>query len=244
MKITALIPVRLDSTRLPGKALADLEGKPVIQRVWEAVCNVPFLDSVIVATDSPEIAEKVISFGGTVQMTSSKHCSGTDRVAEVASSLDSDVIVNVQGDEPFVNCEMIETLVSPFKEDNSVIMTTLKAELTDEKELLNPNVVKVITDVNDNAIYFSRQAIPYVREKKYLPAYYKHLGLYGYKRSFLIDFANMKATPLERAESLEQLRALENGFTIKVGTSRYNSFGIDTAEQLEAARQMIKEGKQ
>ncbi len=242
MKITAVIPVRLESTRLPRKALADLEGKTLIRRVWERVKTASFLNDILIATDSAEIAEEVSSFGGKAVMTSAGHRSGTDRIAEVAALLHSDIIVNVQGDEPFVMPDMLETLVQPFSEDNSVVMATLKTKIRNETELNNPNVVKVVTDIKGNALYFSRSPVPFVRGGGAGTKHYKHIGLYAYRRDFLIEYSSMEPTPLECSESLEQLRALENGFSIRVSETQHDSLGIDTQEQLEKARKIIREG--
>ena len=253
MTITAIIPARYGSTRFPGKALADLCGKPMIQHVYERTSQAQHLSQVIVATDDQRIAEVVTRFGGTVAMTSPDHETGTDRLAEVARNLSSDIIVNVQGDEPLINPAMIDQAVEPFLRDAGLQMGTLKCRITCLHDFLSPNVVKVVTDANNDALYFSRSPLPFFRDKwqdlkddafasgKLLC--YKHVGLYVYQRDFLIRFAALAPTPLELAEKLEQLRALENGVRIKVVETSFESLGVDTPEDLTKARErLLKQG--
>lgn len=241
MDITAIIPARYASTRLPGKPLLDISGKPMVQHVYERAKKAELVSRVIVATDDRRIFDAVERFGGRAVMTSESHKSGTDRLAEVAKGLDSDMIVNIQGDEPLIEPGMIDDAIRPLMEDGSIVMGSLKAEIRDETELNNPNVVKVVVDRNDFALYFSRYPIPYIRDDSplsLLTGRFKHIGLYVYRRDFLLEYAGMPQTPLEEAEKLEQLRALENGYRIKVPTTRYQSIGVDTEEDLERVRRL------
>jgi len=234
MKTIAIIPARFASSRFPGKPLALIAGKPMIQCVFERVKQTEDLDDVYVATDDSRIFDTVIAFGGKAIMTSDKHTCGTERIAECARILDlseDDLILNIQGDEPLIRPEMIRDLISCF-DDPSVIMGTLKKEIAEDAEINNPNVVKVITDVNDFAIYFSRFPIPYQRGE-HIARHFKHIGVYGYRKDFLLSLSQMDKTQLEISESLEQLRALENGYRIKVKETQYNTIGIDTPEQLK-----------
>mgnify|MGYP006275900213 FL=1 len=240
MKVTAIIPARYASSRLPGKVLKDICGKTMIQRVYEQVKQAHNLDQVIVATDDQRVYQEVESFGGQVEMTAQEHTTGTDRLAEVAADLDSDIIVNVQGDEPLLNPAMIDQAVKPLLEDPELKMSTLKHQITDEGELEDPNSVKVITDKDDFALYFSRSLIPYPRTEQEL-SYYKHIGLYVYRRQFLLDYTNLAPTSLEKKESLEQLRALENGYKIKVVETEHQVVGVDTEEDLEKVRKAVRQ---
>jgi 3-deoxy-manno-octulosonate cytidylyltransferase (CMP-KDO synthetase) len=240
MKITAIIPARYSSSRLPGKPLKDICGKTMVQRVYEQVKKVSLVDKVIVATDDQRIFNKVKSFKGNVIMTSKDHKTGTDRLAEVAAKIETDIIVNVQGDEPLIKPLVIKSAIEPLLTDDSLKMSTLKHLINDEEEINNPNVVKVITDKNNNAIYFSRSKIPYARNSQKFN-YYKHIGLYVYRSDFLLKFAEMKPTPLEIQESLEQLRVTENGYKIKVIETEYDSIGVDTEEDLDKVRNILGE---
>jgi 3-deoxy-manno-octulosonate cytidylyltransferase (CMP-KDO synthetase) len=232
MKVLCVIPARYSSTRLPGKPLAMIAGKPMIQHVYERACRALLPQEVVVATDSKIVADAVESFGGKVMMTSPDHPSGTDRLAEVALSYpDIDVIVNVQGDEPMIPPEVIDKLAQAFEDDKD--MTTLKT-LMSEEEYNNPNAVKVVTDQNGYALYFSRSLLPYPRNKTADFKVYKHVGIYAYRRSFLLSYAAYEPTPLEQIEGLEQLRVLENGQRIKVLESKFQGIGIDTQEDLDA----------
>jgi 3-deoxy-manno-octulosonate cytidylyltransferase (CMP-KDO synthetase) len=239
LTIVAVIPARYASTRLPGKALADIDGRPMIEHVYRRAAASPLVSQVIVATDDLRIATRVNEFGGKVRLTKATHQTGTDRLAEVAVSLDCDIIVNVQGDEPLLDPGAIAELVAPFS-DRSVQMTTLFRRIHQPAELTNPNVTKVVVDRSGYAMYFSRAAIPYVRDPRGgWPPMYRHIGLYAYRRNVLMVLATLEATPLERAESLEQLRALEHGIRIKAIESQYESFGVDTAEDLEQVRRLL-----
>jgi 3-deoxy-manno-octulosonate cytidylyltransferase (CMP-KDO synthetase) len=239
LAVVAVIPARYASSRLPGKALADLDGRPMIEHVYRRVSMARILSDVIVATDDLRIATRVKDFGGKVRLTKATHETGTDRLAEVATSLDCDVVVNVQGDEPLVDPRAIEELVAPFV-DSSVQMTTLFRRIHEPAELNNPNIVKVVVDRGGFAMYFSRAPIPYVRDPRGgWPPLYRHIGLYAYRRSALMVLASLPSTPLERAESLEQLRALEHGIRIKAVETQYESFGVDTPEDLEQVRRLL-----
>lgn len=234
MKVLCVIPARYSSTRLPGKPLALIAGKPMIQHVYERACLAAMPQEVVVATDSKIVADAVQKFGGKVMMTSPDHPSGTDRLAEVALSYtDVDVIVNVQGDEPMIPPEVIDKLAQAFADDKELKMATLKT-LMNEEEYNNPNAVKVVTDQNGYALYFSRSLLPYPRNKTTDFKVYKHVGIYAYRRSFLLSYAAYEPTPLEKIEGLEQLRVLENGQRIKVLESKFQGIGIDTQEDLDA----------
>lgn len=246
MGVTVVIPARYASTRFPGKPLADLCGKPMVQWVYERSKLCDSVDRVIVATDDERIAKAVASFGGDVAMTRSDHPTGTDRLAEVAAGIDDELIVNVQGDEPLIDPAMIQAAVAPLLADSSIPMGTLKTPLTSAEEFLNPNVVKVVTDQRGFALYFSRAPIPHPRDfnddvKQRWPelATAKHIGLYVYRREFLLDYPQMKATPLETQECLEQLRALEHGYRIRVAETKLVGQGVDTPEDLEKVKALL-----
>jgi len=243
VKIIGIIPARYKSTRLEGKPLADIDGKPMIQHVYERASKSKKLDDLLVATDDQRIIDAVNKFGGKAVLTSEKHPSGSDRVAEVAKKLDADIVVNIQGDEPFINPEMIDEVVEPF-ENKSLLMATLMHEVLDESDFENPNVVKVVVNREGFALYFSRSLIPYPRNRIDFHVY-EHIGLYSYRKDFLLKLTKLPPTPLERIESLEQLRALENGYKIKVILTRkeYIPLSIDTEEDLKKAREYIKKSK-
>ncbi|HEY3309863.1 MAG TPA: 3-deoxy-manno-octulosonate cytidylyltransferase [Desulfuromonadaceae bacterium] len=250
MKITAIIPARYASTRFPGKALAEIGGKPMIQHVYERTMKASLVSEVIVATDDERIQQAVIGFGGICRMTRADHETGTDRLAEVANGLEADIIVNVQGDEPLIFPEMIDQVIQPFLKDSSLKMGTLKSRIRCLHDFLSPNVVKVVTDNAGNALYFSRSPLPFFRDKwqdlkdesfssgKLLC--YKHVGLYVYRRDFLIDYAAMLPTFLEMSEKLEQLRALENGVSIRVIETEFESIGVDTPDDLAKAKERFR----
>lgn len=238
MKVLCVIPARYASTRLPGKPLSLIAGKPMIQRVYERACQAQLPDEVVVATDNELVKKAVENFGGKVMMTSPDHPSGTDRLAEVVLSYpDADVIVNVQGDEPMIPPEVIDRLAEAFADEN-LQMATLKTAMR-EDEYDNPAAVKVVTDLNGYALYFSRSLLPYPRKKPDDFKVFKHVGIYAYRRSFLLKYAALTPTPLERAESLEQLRALENGYKIKVLESDFQGIGVDTPEDLAAVNELF-----
>jgi 3-deoxy-manno-octulosonate cytidylyltransferase (CMP-KDO synthetase) len=236
MRAVCIIPARYASTRFPGKPLARETGKYLIQHVYHRAAEAACFDRVIVATDDRRIADAVKSFGGDVAMTRSDHPSGTDRIAEVAAGLQADIILNLQGDEPQIRPELLQKLVTLLAGQPEAEMATLAARFADADEVLNPNVVKVVVGRDGRALYFSRSAIPFDRSAhlagRGLTAanYLKHIGLYAYRRDFLLQFPRMPQTPLEQLESLEQLRALENGHTILVAEVDYDACGIDTPE--------------
>lgn len=240
MKAVAIIPARYHSTRFPGKALAKLLNKPLIQWVWEAVNNSNLFDQVMVATDSVKIKEVVDNFGGIAILTSKEHQSGTDRIAEVAESLDSDIIVNVQGDEPLINQKVLSSLLQIF-EDSSIHIASLMTKIKDLKQLSNPNLVKVVVDNISNALYFSRSVIPYNRDNIHFEDYWQHIGVYAYRRNALMRLVKLPSGKLEQAEKLEQLRALENGIPIKMIKTEYNGIGVDTPEDLLKLESLLKE---
>lgn len=240
MKFLGVIPSRYASTRLEGKPLKDICGHTMIEWVYKRT-KLSNLDEVVVATDDERIYKEVERFGGKAILTSKEHENGTSRIAEVCTKYeDYDVIVNVQGDEPLIEPEMINSIINSFKEDDTISMSTLKYKIDTMEEIENPNYVKVITDKKGYALYFSRSVIPYPR-KLDIQNYYKHVGIYGYKRDFVVEYAKMEPTPLESSESLEQLRALENGYRIKVMETPYKIIGVDTQEELEKVREYIKE---
>jgi 3-deoxy-manno-octulosonate cytidylyltransferase (CMP-KDO synthetase) len=232
----AIIPARYQSTRLPGKALADIAGRPMIEHVYRRASAAASVSRVIVATDDRRILDAVHRFGGEAVMTSASHQSGTDRLAEVAASLDCDVIVNVQGDEPLLVPETIDAAVEPFTTDPSLEMSTLRRRIADPAELQDPNVTKVVVDRDGFAMYFSRSAIPFTRAGQPPVAAWAHIGLYVYRRACLLRVAALPQTAMERAEALEQLRALEHGIRIRAIDSTHETIGVDTREDLERVR--------
>lgn len=242
MKFLAIIPARYASTRFPGKPLADLAGKPVIQRVYEQVAGV--FDEAVVATDDQRIFDAVEAFGGKVVMTSTEHNSGTDRCYEAYRKVggEFDVVVNIQGDEPFIHLSQLETIKQCFANEQTDIATLVKpfVEADGIEALFNPNSPKVVVNTKMQALYFSRSVIPYLRgvdQSEWLKkhVFYKHIGLYAYRTSVLREITSLPQSELEKAESLEQLRWLENGYRIQVGTTERETIGIDTPEDLEKA---------
>jgi len=243
MRAIAIIPARFASTRFPGKPLADIHGRPMIQWVYERTSLARGIDEVIVATDDERIAKVVDAFGGNVAMTRPDHPTGTDRLAEVAGRVEADLVVNVQGDEPLIDPRMIEMAVAPLRADSSIAMGTLKSRIGSLEEYLNPNVVKVVTDREGFALYFSRAPIPHPRDfSEQLAerfgdlAAYKHIGLYVYQKEFLLSYPSLPPTPLERLEQLEQLRALEYGHRLRVVETDLVSVGVDTPADLDRVR--------
>ncbi|MBI3988673.1 MAG: 3-deoxy-manno-octulosonate cytidylyltransferase [candidate division NC10 bacterium] len=244
MRVVGIIPARYASSRLPGKPLLSIAGKPMIQHVYERASQAKSLDWLLVATDDPRVKEVVEGFGGFARLTSPSHPSGTDRAAEVASDLSCDLVVNVQGDEPLIPPALIDEAVLPLLHEATLPMGTVCRRIVEPAEALDPNVTKVVFDLQGFALYFSRAPIPYVREGVEglgLP-FYKHIGLYVYRRETLLKLAKLKPTPLEEAERLEQLRALEHGVRIRVVETRHDSFGVDTPEDLEKVCQLMAEG--
>lgn len=237
-RILGVIPARFASTRFPGKALATLAGKVIIQHVYERASRAQSITQLVIATDDPRIRDAAESFGAVVHMTRPDHPSGTDRVAEVATSDPAEIIVNVQGDEPMIEPGAIDTAVLALLDDPFCPMATLKKRIEDPAELTNPNVVKVVTGHTGRALYFSRSTIPSGAGGDV--ACFKHIGLYVYRREFLLGYSRMAVGPLERAERLEQLRALENGHAIRVAETSYESLGVDTPEDLKRIGELYR----
>lgn len=236
MSAVAIIPARWASTRFPGKPLYPILGKPLVQHVWERCLKAKSVSQVIVATDDMRIAEAAFAFGAEVSITSPKHPSGTDRIAEVASRLKgAKHIINVQGDEPALDPRLIDRLVQVLQKQPKLEMVTAASPFETESDALNPNNVKVVTALDGRALYFSRSPIPFDRDKSLLVKSLWHIGIYGYRRDFLMQFVRWKPTPLEQTEKLEQLRALEHGASIQVVTSRRHSMGVDTPEDVHRA---------
>ncbi|MBN1405488.1 MAG: 3-deoxy-manno-octulosonate cytidylyltransferase [Candidatus Omnitrophica bacterium] len=238
MKAIGIIPARYAASRFEGKVLADLLGRPVIQHVWERAKKARTLEGLIVAADDERIIKVVESFGGKAVFTSKSHPSGTDRLREIANPMDVDIVVNIQADEPLIHPFMIDEVVNALSEKPGISMATLYKKIDNPEDIDNPNVVKVVVDKDDFALYFSRSAIPFYRHNN-SRIYYKHIGLYAYTKDFLFTFANLPPSYLEKAEALEQLRALENGYKIKVLETKYNTIGIDTPQDLEKAKEML-----
>ncbi|MEN6356257.1 MAG: 3-deoxy-manno-octulosonate cytidylyltransferase [Armatimonadota bacterium] len=239
MKATVIIPARMGATRFPGKPLVDICGKPMVQWVYERASQAESVDRVIVATCDKEIIDAVESFGGEAVMTSDKHRSGTDRLAEVADALDSELIVNVQGDEPLIDPKSIEHAIRPFDEEPDLNMSSLMVPI-DSESAKDPNLVKVVVTLDNYALYFSRSPIPFERKPLVGRSIYGHVGLYAYTRQFLLQFAAMEPTPLEMAESLEQLRVLEHGYRIKMVEIADAPMGVDTQDDLERVRAVLR----
>lgn len=238
--IVAIIPARYASSRFPGKPLAMIHNKPMIQWVYERVNGIDFINSVYVATDDKRIFNKVEEFGGRAIMTSNEHKSGTDRIAEAIEKIEDnvDIVINIQGDEPMIKPAMIEQLVSAF-EDENVNMATLKKQLHNDSDINNPNIAKVITDKNNDAIYFSRSLIPFDRDKINNIKYFKHIGVYAYTKDFLMKFSQLDKSNLEQLEQLEQLRVIENGYKIRVIETEYESIGVDMKEHIAKVEALI-----
>jgi len=246
MNVVALIPARWASSRFPGKPLAAIAGKPMIQWVYERTREAQSVSDVIVATDENRIVSTVASFGGKAVMTPSELPSGTDRVAFVARELDCDAIINVQGDEPLIDPVAIDVLAETLLSGESTKMATLVRKITDAVEVDNPNTVRVVIDKNNDALYFSRASLPYARdiEKKdwvnHFP-YYDHIGIYAYRKEFLLQLTEMPISMLEQAEKLEQLRVLENGYKIKVGFVNAQPICVDIPEDIERVEKRMRE---
>ncbi len=241
MKVTCIIPARYASTRLPGKPLADLCGKPLIQWVYERAVAAEKVQSTLVATDDMRIYDAVVSFGGKAVLTRGEYTSGTERIADAVREIECDAVVNLQGDEPMMNPATIDLAIGALESDDNCDVSTAMVKITDETEYLSPNVVKVVCVADGRALYFSRSPIPSrarANDQPELTAFFgfKHLGLYVYRKEALLAFPKLKPSPLERIEQLEQLRFLEKGYTIKVVETPYDSIGVDTPEDLEALR--------
>jgi 3-deoxy-manno-octulosonate cytidylyltransferase (CMP-KDO synthetase) len=256
MRVVAIIPARYSSTRFPAKVIAPILGKPMIQRVWERTRMAMAIDQVAIATDDPRVGDVVAGFGGHVIMTNPDHMSGTERVAEAAGRIEADVIVNVQGDEPIINPESLLLVVGPFLQDEVVAMTSLRHPIASYDEFVDPNVVKVVCDHLDNAIYFSRHPIPYYRDSEAKlqkwrltgerppdldPVPMKHIGVYAYRSEFLQAVARFHRTELENAEKLEQLRVLAWGFKIRMITTPHDAISVDVPEDVAKVEKIMKE---
>jgi 3-deoxy-manno-octulosonate cytidylyltransferase (CMP-KDO synthetase) len=241
MRIVGIIPARYGSTRLHAKPLVQIKGKPLIERVYKQACRSKLLNDVVIATDDFRIAAAARKFKGKTVLTSKGCKSGTDRLAEVARKVEknADILVNIQGDEPLLSPLTIDAVVFALKKNRSIEMATAAFHLRDKEELNNPNVVKVVLDTYSNAVYFSRYPVPFEgQEGKF--KFLKHMGIYGYRRGFLLKFASWEQTPLEKAEQLEQLRALEKGYKIKVVITKKDSIGVDTREDIRKVENMLR----
>ncbi|MGJ8684457.1 MAG: 3-deoxy-manno-octulosonate cytidylyltransferase [Nonlabens sp.] len=240
LKTIAVIPARYEASRFPAKLMQDLCGKPVIVRTYEAAVNTQLFEQVIVATDSDIIYNEIIAHGGNAVMSVKEHDCGSDRIAEAVENLEADIIINVQGDEPFTNQADLQQLLAVFEKDvnQEIALASLMHKLEEEEDILNPNNVKVITDLSGNAIYFSRSPLPCNRDREVDVPVYKHIGIYAFRKAALMDFYNSSATPLELKEKIECLRYLEHGKKISMIVTDQASIGIDTPADLEAAREM------
>jgi 3-deoxy-manno-octulosonate cytidylyltransferase (CMP-KDO synthetase) len=256
MTSVGIIPARYAASRFEGKVIANIGGKTMIQHVWERAKKAHSLDDLIVAADDDRIIKVVESFGGKAVFTSKSHPSGTDRLREIANPLDVDIVVNIQADEPLLHHSMIDNLVDTMCQDKNIVMASLMRKLDSISDLENPNIVKVVVDKNNFALYFSRSPIPFLRDRQQeCPEYgdlrhltgklkfYKHIGLYAYTKDFLFTFANLPQSSLEQCEKLEQLRALENGYKIMMVETKYDTIGVDTSEDLDRARAMLARGR-
>ncbi|MDD2821431.1 MAG: 3-deoxy-manno-octulosonate cytidylyltransferase [Flavobacterium sp.] len=241
MKIIAVIPARYASTRFPAKLMQDLGGKTVILRTYEAAINTQLFDDVFVVTDSDLIYDEIVSHGGKAIKSIKEHESGSDRIAEAVENLDVDIVINVQGDEPFIDAEPLAKVIEVFRNDldKKVDLASLMREITNEDDINNPNNVKVVVDQNGFALYFSRSVIPYPREKNVGVRYMQHIGIYAFRKQALLDFYSLPMQSLEASEKLEQLRYLEFGKRIKMVETKHVGIGIDTPEDLEKARKML-----
>lgn len=243
MKTIAVIPARYASTRFPAKLMQDLGGKTVILRTYEAVINTKLFDDVFVVTDSDIIFEEIVSNGGKAIKSIKEYESGSDRIAEAVQNLDVDIVVNVQGDEPFIDVDPLQKVIDVFKNDlaRHVDLASVMREITNEEDINNPNNVKVVVDQNGFALYFSRSVIPYPREKNVGVRYFQHIGIYAFRKQALLDFYSLPMKSLEASEKLEQLRYLEFGKRIKMVETTHVGIGIDTPEDLEKARQLLED---
>lgn len=238
MKVIGIIPVRFKSKRFPGKPLADISGKPMVQHVYERAKKSKILDDLIIATDDKRIFEKCKEFKAKVVLTG-EHPTGTDRIAEVVKKFkNAEIVVNIQGDEPVIDPEIIDNAVEPLIKDKKILVSTLVHKIEDENELENPNIVKVVLNKDNFALYFSRSVIPYYKNIKKI--FYKHIGLYVYRKDFLLKFVKMPQSILEKAEELEQLRILENGYKIKAVLTNYSSIPVDVPKDIKKVEKFLK----
>jgi 3-deoxy-manno-octulosonate cytidylyltransferase (CMP-KDO synthetase) len=243
-RILAVIPARYASTRFPGKIIAPLAGKPLVLHAYERALEASLVSEALIATDDEKVVEALSPFGATVMMTRKDHPSGTDRLAEVAGKVSADILVNVQGDEPLIDPHTIDATIQPLLDHSDVAMATARRRITRTEQINDPNAVKVVCDRNGRALYFSRARIPFIRDTADSAAaaecYWEHVGLYVYRREFVLEYARMPQTPLEKLEKLEQLRVLENGLPIAVVDTEYESIGVDTPEDLERVRRLLE----
>ncbi|MBL7196499.1 MAG: 3-deoxy-manno-octulosonate cytidylyltransferase [Candidatus Omnitrophica bacterium] len=240
MNVIGVIPARFYSSRFEGKVLVDIGGKSMIQHVWERAKQAKLLDDLIVACDDERIYKTVVGFGGNAVFTAKEHASGTERITEIVNPLDVKIVVNIQADEPMVRPSMINGIIEELSKDDSLVVATIVKKIERPSEIDDPNVVKVVLDKNNFALYFSRSAIPFIRgeQSQELP-FYKHIGLYAYTKDFLFTYKNLPQSKLEELEKLEQLRILENGYRIKVVETPFDTYGVDIPEDLERVRKYI-----
>ncbi len=243
MKVIGIIPARLASTRLPRKVLLDIAGKPLLWHVYHSALKARSLDQLIVAADDPQIVEEMFRWNIPCMLTSIKHRSGTERAGEVALKLKADVYINIQGDEPMIAASNIEMIASKFKTDKQACIVTLKTKMSDPPSIVDPNNVKVVTDVHGRALYFSRAAIPFDRDAKGKTSYFKHIGIYGYRRNTLLEIVQYPSSKLEESEKLEQLRFMDHGVFIDVLETKIGSIGVDTVEDLKQVRKLLQRKK-
>lgn len=243
-EILAVIPARFASTRFPGKVLADIAGKPLVAHTHARAKQAALVDRVVVATDDQRVNDALAPLGIDVAMTRSDHHSGTDRMAEVAENSRADILVNVQGDEPLIDPKAIDAAIQPLLDNADIPMATARRLITDPAKIHDPNIVKVVTDTRGRALYFSRNPIPYLRDTydnwHTYQCHWQHIGLYVYRREFLLQFASWEPTPLEKLEKLEQLRVLENGYPIAVIDTAYESVGVDSPDDLDRVRRLME----
>ncbi len=244
-KVLAVIPARFASTRFPGKVLATVARKPLVVHVYQRASRAKLVSETVVATDVNQVVEAIAPFGAKAVLTRADHHSGTDRMAEVASQSDAEIIVNIQGDEPLIDPATIDATIQALIDQPDVPMATARHLIHNPNDATNPNVVKVVCGDKGRALYFSRSPIPHIRDaadrESNPPCYWQHVGLYAYRRDFLLEYAKMAPTPLEKLEKLEQLRVLENGYPIAVIDTEYRSIGVDTPEDLEEVRRIVEE---
>jgi len=241
MEVLGVIPARLSSQRLPGKLLRKVLGKTILEWTWSQAKKAKNLEDLIIAVDCEELKKEAENFGAKVVLTSPEHSSGTERICEAVSSIDTRIVVNIQADEPLIHPSVIDSLVENMLSGEGLTMATPVKEIEDEEELTDPNIVKVVIDKDNFALYFSRTAIPFLRNKDFKPTYFKHLGIYAYTKDFLYVFKNLPPSLLERAEKLEQLRVLEAGFKIKTVITNFDSYGVDTEKDLEKVERVLIE---
>lgn len=239
LKAVGVIPARLGSTRLPNKVLLPIAGKPMIQHVWEQAKRIRGLDSVLIACDDQKILDAVAKFGGNALLTRADHPNGTSRIEEAVEKTDAEIVVNIQGDQPLLDCPAIECLADFLKKNSAVPMATLAIKSTDAKEYRNPNIVKLVRDESGKALYFSRSPLPFLRDSDGTPEFWKHIGVYGYRKDFLKKFVSWSSGRLEEIEKLEQLRVLERGYPIQVIETKQDFISVDTAEDLKQAERLL-----